>query len=94
MVDVMQQFNYLMDPHGAVAYLGLQRFMSETRTSPPGIFLETAHPAKFLEVVEETVGKTIELPDALSQLRMRNKKSIPISNRIEDAKQELLKSRS
>ena len=63
---------YLLDPHGAVGYLALKEFLN---TSPhyQGIFLETAHPAKFLDVVEPAIGNSLEVPQRLEILRTRPK---------------------
>jgi threonine synthase len=90
MKSVLTSSNYLMDPHGAVGYLGLMKFKSEFKTNAPGVFLETAHPAKFLEVVEPVIGKQLELPEALERLRDRQKRSTLVSGSFEEAKQLLL----
>ena len=70
---------YLMDPHSAIAYLGLTRYLKGPSFAPGGategigIFLATAHPAKFGEIVEPILGHAIETPtplaDALAQPR-------------------------
>jgi threonine synthase len=57
-----QEMNYVLDPHGAVALLGLKKFVSP---DAPGIFLETAHPAKFTETVEPAIAKKIDIPEKL-----------------------------
>ena len=49
--DVYRRTGYVMDPHGAVAYCGLERYMSAMNNNVNGIFLETAHPAKFPEII-------------------------------------------
>lgn len=54
-----QETNYVLDPHGAVALLGLRKFMPYESA---GIFLETAHPAKFTETVEPAIAKKIDIP--------------------------------
>jgi len=51
--DVYARTGYILDPHSAIGYLGLKHFLPEDR---PGIFLSTAHPAKFGEVVKEVTG--------------------------------------
>jgi threonine synthase len=56
---------YLTDPHGAVAYHVLR---SQLREGEQGVFLATAHPAKFGEVLEPVLGRAIPLPKALSEL--------------------------
>jgi threonine synthase len=49
--------NYILDPHGAVAFLAAEEF------NQPAIILETAHPVKFPEVVERAIGETITIPE-------------------------------
>lgn len=56
---------YTLDPHGAVGYLGLKDFMAEN-PGYVGVFLETAHPGKFRDVVEGALGEKLELPDRLA----------------------------
>ena len=56
------QTNYVLDPHGAVALLGLKKIMT---AESAGIFLETAHPAKFTETVEPAIARKIDIPDKL-----------------------------
>jgi threonine synthase len=60
------QSGYILDPHGAVGYLGLREFM-EQNLGYQGVFLETAHPGKFRDVVEEVLGRKLELPERLSK---------------------------
>lgn len=57
LAEVRERSGYLMDPHGAVGYLGLQ-----AKADSKGLFLETAHPAKFGEAIEEKLGTQVELP--------------------------------
>lgn len=83
MRDVYQQTHYLMDPHGAVAYLGLKHNRQHHET---GIFLETAHPAKFKEVVESVLAITLPLPAALHRLIGRTKKSLTSAANLEMVK--------
>lgn len=70
---------YIADPHGAVAYLGLSKFL-DTNPEYYGVFLETAHPIKFNEVVEKTLGIKIPIPEKIMSTLDRQKVSIPISN--------------
>lgn len=92
MEKVYQNHDYIMDPHGAIAYLGLKRFQAQSGNSHAGVFLETAHPGKFFEVVERTVGRTIELPEGLRHLLAREKVSTRVAARFEDARDLLLRS--
>ena len=70
---------YIADPHGAVAYLGLSKFL-DNNPEYYGVFLETAHPIKFNEVVEKTLGIKIPIPEKIMSTLDRQKVSIPISN--------------
>ncbi len=64
---VKQKENYLLDPHGAVGYLALQRYLTE-HPGQSGIFLETAHPVKFYDVVEPVINETIPVPPSIQQI--------------------------
>lgn len=65
---VLHENGYLLDPHGAVGYLALKRVLAKTQVPTNGIFLETAHPAKFREEVERILGESISMPDQLAKL--------------------------
>lgn len=90
MQEVYAQTGYMMDPHGAVGYLGLKHYLNTNQlpsTSeesvpkrPYGVFLETAHPVKFLEVVEKTLGVAPAIPPQIQQLMEKEKKAIPIAS--------------
>ncbi|MFD1096306.1 threonine synthase [Salegentibacter chungangensis] len=77
--QVYEKDGYVMDPHGAVGYLGLKSFMKEN-PGFYGTFLETAHPVKFLDVVEKSIGKKIEIPKAIQSVMEKEKRSIPIKD--------------
>lgn len=70
---------YIADPHGAVGYLGLKKYQ-ENYPDTYGIFLETAHPVKFLDVVEETIGESLDIPPQIEKVMDKEKKSIAIKN--------------
>jgi threonine synthase len=76
--DVHARHGYLLDPHGAVGWLAINDALT---TAPPdaiGVFLATAHPAKFLETVEPATGTTVPLPSALADAVARPRHSIPM----------------
>ena len=75
MREVFEKFSYTLDPHGAIGYLGLKKYQSHHPESV-GVFLETAHPAKFLNVVESALQRKVPIPDALKLFLSGNKKSI------------------
>jgi threonine synthase len=62
---------YLLDPHSAIAYLGLHAYLASTATPAPGVFLATAHPAKFGEIVEPILGRPIQTPPPLAEALAR-----------------------
>jgi threonine synthase len=78
---------YLLDPHGACGYQSLKEDLKEGET---GVFLETAHPAKFLETVEEIIGEKVEIPEKLQAFMQGEKKSILLANDFNDFKKLLL----
>lgn len=90
MREVYQKKGYILDPHGAVGLLGLRRFLAQS-PSKTGFFLETAHPAKFNEVVEETLGVSIEIPEKLKAFIAGQKKAIPMNADFNELKDWLLK---
>lgn len=90
MKTVSMQHQYILDPHGAVGYLGLTRYLSGHDSDVNGIFLETAHPAKFKEVVEKAINKTIPLPATLERFVKGNKKAVAISGEYGHFKKALL----
>ena len=82
-VEVKDEFGYLPDPHGAVAYAALKKYLSENN-SYNGIFLETAHPIKFYDVVEPLIHSSIPMPDSVKGIMDKKKKSTRISNNYQD----------
>jgi len=89
--NLYEQYNYLSDPHGAVGYLALNRYLNE-HPGDKGIFIETAHPVKFPEAVESATGKTIEMPGSLESIMKAKKSSIIIDPDFISLKDFLLKS--
>ncbi|GAF88030.1 unnamed protein product, partial [marine sediment metagenome] len=64
---VHEAHGYVLDPHSAVGYLGLEAARAR-RPGTVGIVLATAHPAKFAETVEPVIGRSIEVPERLARL--------------------------
>ncbi len=87
--SVYKKNNYLLDPHGATAYLAISSFLV-SNPDHIGIFLETAHPAKFSATVEECIGTKLEIPAKLASFMQREKNSIPLGWRFEEFKEYLL----
>ncbi len=80
MIQIHQQSGYIMDPHGAVGYLGLRNFRKQHPGEHVGIFLETAHHGKFRNVVEEVLEFKLELPERLEKFMEGKKKTILMEN--------------
>ncbi|MFS4448033.1 threonine synthase [Maribacter sp. 2307UL18-2] len=79
MRNIYDHSGYIADPHGAVGYLGLKKYQ-ENHPDTCGVFLETAHPVKFLDVVEETIPEKISIPAQIQKVLHQKKKSIKISS--------------
>ena len=75
---VYDERRYLLDPHSAIAYMGLNR--------QPGIFLATAHPAKFAEIVDPIVGRAVEKPAPLAHALGRPRHLIRIGASLDAVK--------
>jgi len=68
---------YLLDPHGAIGFAGLKKYVDRKREN--GVFLETAHPAKFGNIVE-LAGLKYKMPGRLSKCIDKEKKAILMEN--------------
>ncbi|KAA6349805.1 Threonine synthase [termite gut metagenome] len=84
---VYQEAHYLLDPHGACGYRALEDLLQPGQT---GIFLETAHPAKFLETVEAIIGTKVEVPVKLQKFMKGEKKSLNMAKDFASFKEYLL----
>ena len=78
---------YVCDPHGACGFRALQEGLESGET---GIFLETAHPAKFKDTVDSILGKSIDIPAKLQAFMQGTKQSTPMTRHFADFKQYLL----
>jgi threonine synthase len=87
--EVYERSGYTLDPHGAVGYLSLKRFL-EIHPGKKGIFLETAHPVKFPEAVEKATSTEINIPSSISALMKNEKNSIKMAASYELFKNFLL----
>jgi len=79
MLEIYKDFNYVADPHGAVGYLGAKAYL---KSNPENhcVFLETAHPTKFLDVVEKVIEEKQKLPIQIEAVMHKAKISIKINN--------------
>ena len=85
--EVYDQTGYLCDPHGACGFMALQEYLEPDQV---GVFLETAHPAKFTETVEEVIGKgKVPLPEKLAAFMTGEKKTLPLGSDFQSFKEYL-----
>ena len=85
--EVYQKDHYILDPHGAVAYYALEDYL-KSHQGKKGMILETAHPVKFPDTVEDVIGRSIEIPEAVKPLFQ--KKSVLMEPNFSDLKGWLL----
>lgn len=79
---------YLLDPHGACGYLALTQELEPEET---GVFLETAHPAKFKDTIDKILGEEIEIPLPLQEFMKGTKETVEMSKEFDDLKNFLLR---
>ena len=87
--EVYLNDNYLLDPHGAVGYAALKKYLDEN-SNYEGMFLETAHPVKFYDVVEPVIGEKVSIPFAVNDLLGLKKESIKMDAEYDLVKEFLL----
>ncbi len=87
--EVFDQYQYIIDPHGAVGYLAFKEHQKQN-PNDIGIILETAHPSKFIDVLPKEIANQVNTPDRLSTLANRKKVATQISIRFSEFKDFLL----
>ena len=88
---VYSAHNYTLDPHGAVAFYALEQYLKEEGKSlEKGIILETAHPVKFPDTVEEAIGTEVAIPEEVKYLLDQQKQSILMEPSFEALKEWLM----
>ena len=75
--DVYARYGYILDPHSAIAWLALQEALDRDPAAT-GVFLATAHPAKFREIVEPAIGAAVPLPAPLAAALARPRHSLDL----------------
>lgn len=88
MRSVQKNNGYTLDPHGAVGYAGLKKYIQGKNEI--GVFLETAHPAKFIETVEETLNQKIAIPKTLKNFMKGQKQVVSLQNDFSAFKETLI----
>ncbi len=89
MQELYSKYNYVADPHGAVGYLGSKAYL-KNNPNVHCVFLETAHPTKFLDVVEDVIKEKQPLPEQIQSVMGKEKTAVKVNN-YEDLKRYLLK---
>lgn len=87
MAEVLKATGYELDPHGAVGYSALRDHLNAGEL---GLFLETAHPAKFIDTVEKYTGKRVEIPARLQKFAEGTKQTVKIKADYTELKNRLL----
>ncbi len=87
LAEAFSRTGYLLDPHGACGYRALREQLTQGEV---GVFLETAHPAKFNETVEGITGAIVEIPSPLKAFMDGTKQSVEMNNSFEEFKSYLL----
>ncbi len=87
--SVYTNTSYLLDPHGAVGYVALKKYLRE-KPSAHGIILETAHPVKFYNVIEPIIANPVQVPTKIQKLLERQQKSLKMNKEFLSLKNFLL----
>ena len=86
--ETWKECKYLLDPHGACGYLALTEQLHKDEV---GVFLETAHPAKFKETIDNILGESIEIPIPLQEFMKGKKETVEMTKEFDDLKSFLIK---
>jgi len=81
---VYRQHGYMLDPHGAIGWLALNDALHTADPADVGVFLATAHAAKFREVVEPAIGQPVSLPPVLAEAITRPRYAMKLSSDYAD----------
>lgn len=88
--DTYKRYSYILDPHGSVGMLGLKKYIRQNEDISAGIFFETAHPAKFMDIVEKEIGQKVLIPERLAAFMDKEKRSIKINNDYKELIEQLI----
>lgn len=82
--NVFRQYGYVLDPHTAVGFRALETYRAAGGNKAAGIVLSTAHPAKFLEVIEDVLDMKVDIPERLSAVLEKEKRATLIGAEYDD----------
>lgn len=80
LIEIYKKNGYIADPHGAIGFLGLKEYLSKQNKDHYGVFLETAHPVKFIDSVEKILKLKVQIPNRLKSALSKKKSCIPIKD--------------
>ncbi|MAQ62261.1 MAG: threonine synthase [Flavobacteriales bacterium] len=80
LIEIYKKNGYIADPHGVVGFLGLKEYLSKQNKDHYGVFLETAHPVKFIDSVEKILKLKVQIPNRLKSALSKKKSCIPIKD--------------
>ena len=78
MLTLYNDYDYVSDPHGAIGYAALEKYLKD-QNEVMGVFLETAHPVKFLDVLPQSIKDVITIPKSIQLILKKEKKAEHIS---------------
>ncbi|PWN70149.1 threonine synthase [Chryseobacterium phosphatilyticum] len=87
--EIYKKYNYILDPHAAVAFASMEQYLQEN-PDQKGFILGTAHPVKFPDAVENAIQTEINIPEAITDLMKKEKKTVEISSDFEELRRFLL----
>ena len=87
---VFKNNNYVLDPHSAIGLLGLKKYLKSVFEDNVGIFLGTAHPSKFSDIIKPLINEDINIPSRLRKMLNKDKRSIKIKNSFSEFSDYLL----
>lgn len=90
LLKVLEEFKYLLDPHGAVAYAALQDYLSQNYIEK-GVILETAHPVKFYDVIEPITQQEVPIPLMIAKQLKLKKESLKMDADVKMLREYLLR---
>lgn len=87
--SVLHKYKYIMDPHGCIGYMGLKKY-NNIKHDVIKIFLETAHPMKFIDFLPKHISKHINIPNNIKHIMTKKHQSLVLSNKYKNFKEWLL----
>jgi threonine synthase len=84
--NIYERYRIVLEQHGAVGWIGLEKYFSTISKKPLAVSLETAHPAKFPEEIEKLLGFTPELPASMKGIDQRQGGAVAMTSNYDNFK--------